>query len=294
MSGTSGTGPAKRDPAALVERAGRGDPRQDQHYLVDERVLDRLPGYLPDPVPARSGEGRPWGHLLEVGAGAGVLTDRLLSVADRVTGVERDTRLVEFLRREFAEERAAGRLEVVAGDALEVDLPEFDACVSNLPYGASSEIAFRLFPRGRPMVLTFQREFVERMVADPGTPEYGRLSVSARHYADVELAEVIPPSAFDPQPAVESAVAVCRPREPDYAVPDDEFFLRFVKALFTQRRKTVRNAVRNTTHISGIEDAAAVLEATDEETLSRRPGDLSPAEFAALARCASDVGGVAA
>jgi 16S rRNA (adenine1518-N6/adenine1519-N6)-dimethyltransferase len=276
-------GTGTRDPDALVRRAGiRGDPRFDQHFLVDDRILDRLPGYATAVADA--------GSVLEVGAGTGALTDRLLAVADHVTAVERDPVLAAFLREEFAGARTDDRLTVVEGDALSVSLPAFSVSVSNLPYGISSEVAFRLLPRERPLVLMFQREFAERMAAEPGSDAYGRLSVTAGHYADVEIVERVPPEAFDPQPAVESAVVRTRPREPDYGVPDDEFFLRFLKAVFTQRRKTMRNAVRNTAHISGLDDPEAVVAAAPGDLLSRRAGTVTPAEFASLASLAWSVG----
>jgi len=272
---------ASRDPDALIRRAGRPDPEFDQHFLVDDRVLDRIPTYAEDFD--RS-------HVLEVGAGTGALTDRLLGVAAHVTAVERDEDYAEFLREEFADEIAAGRLTVVSGDALEVELPEFTASISNLPYGVSSEITFRLLPRGEPTLLMFQQEFAERMAADPATDDYGRLSVSAQHYADVEVVEPVPKEAFSPPPDVESAVVRTTPRDPDYEVDDPGFFLRFVKAVFTQRRKTMRNAVRNTAHISGLDDPDAVVAAAGEELLGKRAGDVSPAEFARLARLAAEVG----
>jgi len=280
--GSRGRG-AVRDPTALLARAGvRGDPDRDQHFLVDERVLSRLVEYA-EPFD-RS-------RVLEVGAGTGVLTDRLLDVADHVVAVERDHDLVAFLRREFAAELGEGRLDLLEADATTVELPSFSACVSNLPYGVSSPVLFRLLPRKRPLLVMVQREFGERMAAEPGTDAYGRLSVTTQHYAAVEVLEVVPPSAFDPAPAVESAVVRTTPREPDYVVEDESVFLDLVRAVFTQRRKTLRNAIRNTTHISGIADPVAVLEGLPEERLRRRPGELPPAAFAEIARLASERGG---
>ena len=273
-----------RDPDGLIARAGvRGDPRRDQHFLVDDRVLDRLPTYATE-------AGMDLSHVLEIGAGTGALTDRLLDAGERVTAIERDPSLVPFLREEFAEEIDDGRLTVIEGDALSVDLPDFTASVSNLPYGVSSAIAFRLLPLKKPLLLMFQKEFAERMVAEPATDDYGRLSVTAGHYADAELVETVPKTAFSPQPAVESAVVRTLPRDPEYEVSDEAFFLDFVKAVFTQRRKTLRNAIRNTVHISGIEDPAAVVDAVDEDLLRRRAGTITPAEFAELAELALELG----
>jgi 16S rRNA (adenine1518-N6/adenine1519-N6)-dimethyltransferase len=271
-----------RDPDALIARAGvRGDPDRDQHFLVDDRVLDRLPGYLPDDADT--------GHVLEVGGGTGALTDRLLAVADRVTVVERDPTLAAFLEAEFAEAVADGTLTVIEGDALAVELPAFTASVSNLPYSVSSAIAFRLLPARRPLVVMLQREFAERMAAGAGDEEYGRLSVTAGHYADVEVVESVPKAAFSPAPAVDSAVVRTTPRDPDYEVPDDDRFLALVRATFTQRRKTMRNALRNTAHISGLADPDAVVEAADESLMDARPGTVPPAAFARLATIAAEV-----
>jgi len=271
----------RRNPDALIRRAGRGNPDFDQHFLVDDRVLDRVPTYADEFD--RS-------HVLEIGAGTGALTDRLLAVADHVTTVERDSDLAAFVREEFADARERGDLTVVEGDALSVDLPDYSVCISNLPYGVSSEVTFRLLPRGKPAVLMYQAEFAERMAAEAGTSEYGRLSVAAQHYADVEVVETVPKEAFDPQPRVESAIVRLTPRDPDYEVRDEAFFLDFVKALFTQRRKTLRNAIRNTGHISGLDDTDAVVDALSEDVLSVRPGDLEPREFAAVAETAYDHG----
>lgn len=273
-----------RDPDGLLGRAGvRGNPDRDQHFLIDDRVLDRLPSYLDalslDPE-----------RLLEIGPGTGALTDRLLETGATVTAIERDGDLVSFLHREFADEIEAGRLDIREGDAVTVEIPSFDACVSNLPYGASSEITFRLLAMGRPLICMYQREFAERMVAEPGTSAYGRLSVSTQHYVEPEIVETVPPEAFSPPPAVESAIVRMRPRAPAYTVDDEAFFLRFVKGLFTQRRKTIRNGIRNTAHITNLEEPDAVVEAADESILAKRPDAVEPATFAELAAIAARVG----
>ncbi|WP_266076648.1 16S ribosomal RNA methyltransferase A [Haladaptatus caseinilyticus] len=279
-----------RDPDGLIRRAGvRADPNSDQHFLIDDRVVDRIPEYA---------EEMDLTHVLEIGGGPGVLTDRLLATADRVTVVERDPKFADFLRREFAEDCRTGRLTVVEGDALSVDLPDFTACVANLPYGISSEITFRLLPLGKPTILMFQREFAERMAGESGTDDYGRLSVTAQHYADVEVVEVVPREAFSPAPEVSSAIVRTTPRDPDYEVDDEAFFLDFVKAVFTQRRKTIRNAIRNTAHISGLDDADAVVDALEEpepdvltdDILRKRAGNVTPAQFAAMAGVADEFG----
>ena len=271
-----------RDPDALLERAGvAGDPRVDQHFLVDDRVLDRMPGYLTATTPQPE-------CVLEIGPGTGALTDRLLGIADRVVALERDPDLVAFLRREFSDAITADQLVVETGDAVTHPLPAFDACVSNLPYGVTSELLFRLLPHRQPIVVTLQREVGERLTAEPGTSAYGRLSVTAGYFADVEIVESVPRTAFQPAPAVESVIVRFQPRSPEYTIPDEEFFFRFLKAIFTQRRKTLRNAIRNTTHISDLDDAEGVIAAIDEDWLGRRPGTFSPSEFAAMATTAAE------
>lgn len=271
------------DPRALLRRAGvEADPARDQYFLVDQRVLDRIPTYATE-------AGMDLSHVLEIGAGTGGLTARLLAVAERVTAIERDPDLGAFLEQEFAAAINSERLDVIVDDALEVAVPAHSAVIANLPYGISSPLLFRLLPENRPMVVMVQREFGERMAAAPGTDAYGRLSVTSQHYAEITVLETVPPSAFLPQPAVESAVVRTRPRKPAYEVSDPDLFMDCVRAMFTQRRKTARNAIRNTTHISGIDEPGAVVERLPLELLDARPDALEPADFARVARIAAEV-----
>ena len=256
------------------------DTRQDQYFLEDSRVIERTIAYAHDAA-------FPFDHVLEIGPGTGALTAHLLDEATKLTVIERDLDLVAFLEREFAEAIQTGQLTIQAGDATADPLPSFDACISNLPYGVSSPLIFRLLPEQRPLLVMVQREFGERMAATPGSDAYGRLSVSAQHFGEIAVLEIVPPSVFTPQPAVDSAIVRVLPREPTYTVTDEAFFLDVTKAIFTQRRKTLRNALRNTTHISGIDDAAGVIDELPSDVLSQRPGVLSPATFAQIANIAN-------
>jgi 16S rRNA (adenine1518-N6/adenine1519-N6)-dimethyltransferase len=248
----------------LMRRAGvRPDGSTDQHFLVDDRVLDRIVGYAPGLEDA---------HVLEVGGGVGNLTARLVERYETVTVVEVDPELARFLEDEFGES-----VDTLHADATEADLPDFDVSVSNLPYSASSPLLFRLLPRAAPLVVTVQREFAERAVAEPGDDDYGRLSVTTGRYADAEILETVPPSAFSPPPEVESAVVRFEPHE----VRGDAFFDDIVRAAFTQRRKTLRNALRNTTHMTGIDEDA--VDAVPDELLSKRPGKMTPDGFERVA-----------
>ncbi|MFP4631850.1 MAG: 16S rRNA (adenine(1518)-N(6)/adenine(1519)-N(6))-dimethyltransferase RsmA [Halobacteriales archaeon] len=249
---------------SLMNEAGvEPDTDRDQHFLVDDRVLDRVAERTPDDAD----------HVLEIGGGVGNLTARLARDHE-VTAVELDADLAEHLRRRFPE------VEVVHGDATDVRLPEFDACVSNLPYSASTPLLFRLLPHGKPLVLLLQREVAERAAATPDDDAYGRLSVTAAYYADVDVVETVPPTAFEPQPRVESAVTEFVPAaRPDV---DAELHADVVRAAFTQRRKTLRNALANTTHMTDLERDD--VDALPERLLRRRPDALSPEDYVEITR----------
>ena len=271
-----------RNPRDLRKRAGvRADTHKDQYFLEDERVLDRIGSHAAE-------TGMSLDHVLEIGPGTGALTARLLDIATHVTAIERDDTLVAFLEGEFAPEVANDRLTIVHGDALEVPLPQFSSCIANLPYGISSEIIFRLLPHGRPLLVMVQREFGERMAASPGTDAYGRLSVTAQHFGNITVREIVPPSVFEPQPPVDSAIVHVEPKEPEYTLAEEELFFDVVRALFTQRRKTVRNAIRNTVHISGIERPDDLVDQLPEALVSARPDTLTPGDYALIANTAAE------
>ncbi|MDD1713925.1 MAG: 16S ribosomal RNA methyltransferase A [Methanoregulaceae archaeon] len=250
---------------------------KDQHFLIDERAVRRIVGLIDvrDRV------------VLEIGPGSGALTRALLDSGALVRAVEIDAGLVEELGLIFADEIEEGRLEVICGDAVRCDLPPFELVVSNLPYSASSRITFRLLDAGfEEAVLMYQAEFAQRMVAPAGTPDCGRLSIMIQTTCCVERCFDLSPQCFSPRPQVRSTVVRIVPRGPIFQISDRQLYADVVRALFSHRRKTVRNCLRNSRGILRGEDVELMLSALPEEILSSRPEALYLEDFATITNVA--------
>ncbi|VVB89159.1 putative ribosomal RNA small subunit methyltransferase A [uncultured archaeon] len=240
--------------------------KNDQHFLIDKRVMNRIIEY---------GNLDSSDVVLEIGAGYGNLTELLAKRAGKVIAIEMDPQLASSIKE-------SQNLEVVVGDVLKMDFPQFNKVISNLPYSISSPVTFKLlrckFDFG---ILMYQHEFAKRMVAAPVSKDYGRLSVTVQYYADARILEVVPAAAFSAPPQVSSAIVKLVPRPAPYTVKDEDFFMRFLIAVFSQRRKTLRNAILNNATLLGIRDNA--LGTIPDEILRKRAEVLSPEELAALA-----------
>ncbi len=237
-----------------------------QHFLVDRRVLARIGDYA-----SLSEEDR----VLEIGPGTGNLTEVLSTRVGTVFAIEVDPNLASSLEGRFP------NVQVIRGDALKVPLPDYNKIVSNLPYQISSKITFRLLERPFDLaVLMYQREFAERMVAKPGTKDYGRLTLNVALRADAEILERVPRGAFRPMPAVESAIVRLRPREERIPV-DERAFDDLTRTLFSMRRKKVKRA------LAAMRISPAVLSRIDPDLLEKRPQELSLEDVVDLARATS-------
>lgn len=207
----------------------RPSPILDQYFLTDEGVHDRITRYAElngDDV------------VLEIGPGTGFLTAHLLAKASRVVAVEKDLKLEPILGAMKSEHP---NLDIIYADFLEADLPKFTKCVSNIPYSISAPITFRLLDYGFEMaVLMYQKEFAEKMVCEPGDPDYGRLSVMAQYYYDTRLMEVVNKMSFTPMPKVDSAIIRLRRK----SVPRNPGFDAFVREMFRYKNKDTANAIR--------------------------------------------------
>jgi 16S rRNA (adenine1518-N6/adenine1519-N6)-dimethyltransferase len=198
--------------------------------------------------------------------------------------VELDGQLCEELADLFSDEIQKGTLTVAHGDATRCELPPFEMVVSNLPYSVSSKITFRLLDIGFSVaVLMFQQEFAERMVAPAGTKDCGRLSIMIQTYATVQRCFTLPPTCFSPKPQVHSMVVKIVPRPPIFGVNDKKRYANVVLALFTHRRKTVRNGLRGSSGILDHAWAERVIDALPGEILQSRPEELYLEDFATIA-----------
>jgi 16S rRNA (adenine1518-N6/adenine1519-N6)-dimethyltransferase len=284
--------PAPLIDAAAVRRtlrdAGlRARHALSQNFLADVDVLEAILGE------ARAEPGR---HILEIGPGLGFLTRGLLEAGAAVTAVELDRGMAAFLRDQFAAEIDDGQLRLVEGDALDQDLtglvePPYDV-VANLPYHITSPILHRLLgerPRPERLVLMVQHEVAERIAAPPGRMSY--LSVFVQYHARVRVAFKVPADAFEPEPAVESAVIVVEPFPDDDRLPDveaEDALWRLVQASFRERRKMIHNVLSRQLPVEPARVAAA-LEAAGIAP-DRRPQTVAVGEWLALLDAFGEIG----
>jgi 16S rRNA (adenine1518-N6/adenine1519-N6)-dimethyltransferase len=255
-------------------------PKLGQNFLVDTEAIQRIAAFIGD-LTGRT--------VVEIGPGHGAITAALAARAAHVLAVELDHVLALQLRVQFPPERVT----VVEQDALQFDFAAASAAagerllvVGNLPYGITSPILLKLATSHASLdraVLMVQREVADRIVAQPGSRDYGLLSVTVQIYGPTQQLFTLPPAAFSPPPEVHSTVFRWRfaPRFDELDV-EEASFLRFVRQCFAQKRKTLANNLR----ASGVTPAAvtAALAQAGIDPLARAEA-LSIETFAALWRC---------
>ena len=258
----------------------RARKRLGQHFLEPVWVAKVLDAVAPTPTD----------RVLEIGPGRGALTRPLAPRVRSLVAVELDRDLAAALEAE-----ALPRVRVVQGDVLTADLdavlagetPPFRV-VANLPYNVASPILFRLLAaahagaRFSTATLMLQKEVADRLVAEPGGPDYGVLAIQAGLDADLTHLLTLPPGAFRPAPKVTSAVVQLRFRPPAVDVGSRAVFTKLVRGLFLQRRKTLRNALRPVARSLGVE-ASQLIDSSGLDP-TRRPQTLSIADMARLSR----------
>jgi 16S rRNA (adenine1518-N6/adenine1519-N6)-dimethyltransferase len=248
-----------------------------QHFLESawaEKLVDAI-------------EPRPGDSFLEIGPGTGALTLRLAPRVAHLTAVDVDARMIDALRP-----RVPSNVTLLQGDVLELDLASRYAdtrfrVAGNLPYNISSPILFALVNvyRGSGRLidatLMVQREVADRIRAAPGTRDYGVLAILIGLHADARVVLQLPPGAFRPVPRVHSSVIALRFRPPEVPLHDEATFEAMVRAIFTQRRKMVGNALKPFAEMRGRGAIEALAQAQLDP--SRRPETLQLEELARLA-----------
>jgi 16S rRNA (adenine1518-N6/adenine1519-N6)-dimethyltransferase len=216
-----------------------------QNFLTDRGIADKI---------VAAAELRPGDHIVEIGPGKGVLTERMVaSQCDRLLAVDLDERAVAFLATQAW--NRLPRCEVRLGDVLRIRLQtEFSSCtrqnrviVGNIPYAITSDLIFWALEQHASVdrvVMMMQREVAKRCVAVPRTKEYGILTVATWLYAEAKLLFNVQPGSFFPRPAVTSSVVRFVLREQPAADVDPIAFMKFVRAAFSQRRKILRNSLQ--------------------------------------------------
>jgi 16S rRNA (adenine1518-N6/adenine1519-N6)-dimethyltransferase len=231
-------------------RGHRARKRFSQNFLHDAHYIERIVAAI-DP--------RPGERIVEIGPGLGALTASLIERAGSLTAVEIDRDLAARLRERFG----AQQLTLIEGDALLLDWAALAAAddrplriVGNLPYHICTPLLFALLPiaaRVRDQHFMLQKEVVDRMVAGPGSRDYGRLSVMLQFRYRLARLFVVPPGAFSPAPQVSSAIVRMQPKPlAELPAVDQAAFARVVTAAFGQRRKTLRNALAGVLDEAGI------------------------------------------
>ena len=214
-----------------------------QNFLIKRGIVDEI---------VHAAELTPGEPVLEVGPGIGTLTQGLAQSGADVTAIELDRRLLEVLDTTLA---SYDNVRIVHGDVLKLDVPTIMnhkpfKVVANLPYYITTPIIMSLLESKLPierLVVMVQKEVALRMVAKPGTKDYGALSVAVQYYTEPDIVLDVPPKSFLPAPAVTSSVIRCVLRDkPPVDVIDEKLFFRVVKAGFAQRRKTFANTMRTT------------------------------------------------
>lgn len=214
-----------------------------QNFLVDEQIIaDIVAAIHPE-----AGD-----SMVEIGPGLGALTRPLLKRLNHLHVVEIDRDIIARLEHDYPQDHPGSKLIIHAGDALAFDfaaLPTPLRIVGNLPYNISSPLLFHFAgyaERLKDMHFMLQNEVVERMVAEPSTPEYGRLSVMLQYRFQMEKLLDVPPQSFRPAPKVDSAIVRMIPLSiNEIAVRNEKLFAAIVSAAFGQRRKTLRNTLHS-------------------------------------------------
>jgi 16S rRNA (adenine1518-N6/adenine1519-N6)-dimethyltransferase len=231
--------------------------RYSQHFLTDKRIAKKIAGCA----------GIEDAQVIEIGAGKGFLTKVISRHAAFVYAVELDRELIPLL-----EALRLSNVKIINDDFLQCDLAKYKkpVIIGNIPYSITTQIIEKLaLHRGafKRAVLTIQKEYAERLLAKPGTAQYGPLSLFTRYYFSVEKKFSISARYFSPKPRISSVVIELTDRKKPFALQDERSFFKMIQGIFCYRRKYIKNALVHHLHM--------LPQDIDSALLKKRPGDLT-------------------
>ncbi len=221
--------------------------RFGQNFLVDDYIIDSILDAI-NPKPDQ--------HILEIGPGLGALTSHLVASGANITAIEIDRDLSLILLNKFS---SCKNFQLQNIDILKYSIPLDNTLrvIGNLPYNISTPILFKMFAdisHIQDMFFMLQLEVGKRLIATPNSKEYGRLSVMAQYFCDIEIILNVPKTAFDPQPKVESCIIHFTPKHNTTdEVIDSKMFYNIVTSAFNHRRKTISNSLKDFLSASELE-----------------------------------------
>lgn len=225
----------------------RANKRLGQNFLIDRNIIEII---------IKTGAIKDKDIVIEIGPGIGALTQAILENLDlgSLIVIEKDEKMVKVLKEIFC---SNDNLEIIKQDVLEINFLDLLSerglnnkkikVLANLPYYITTPIIIKLLEsrvKFSKLIFMVQKEVAERMIASPGTKDYGRLSIIVQYYAQVEIEAQVSPKVFIPQPSVNSSIISLNPHPTiPYQVENEPFFFQLVKAIFQQRRKNIKNAL---------------------------------------------------
>lgn len=266
----------------------RAKKQLGQNFLKDPSTAEMIvarSGILPEDI------------VLEIGAGLGALTIPVARIAEKVYAVEKDLQLIELLKTEILANNLSN-VVIIEKNILDVDIKALVENVGrkiivmgNLPYNISSQILIQLINSRSAVsraILMFQKELAQRITSQPGCKDYGRLTVMLRYCADIKTLATVKACLFFPKPKVDSEILEIKFKSvPQYPANDEAFLFRVIKAAFSKRRKTLKNALAGSELHIDAKTAGHVLESTGIDP-GRRAETLTVREFVKLSNRLGD------
>jgi len=253
-------------------------PKKDlgQNFIINSDIVERIIKYAN--IDCND-------VVLEIGAGLGTLTDKLAEYAKKVYAVEVDPKLCKVLNDRFSK---VENIEIVCEDVLKISFPsDFNKIVSNLPYSIATPVTFKILDTSFQLaILMYQLDVAKRLVAQPGTKDYSRLTIAVHYKAEVHILEKVPKNAFYPKPKVDSAIVLLKPKTRTLEIVNERFFLNVVRDLFSYRNKVLKKALNLLFSRKRLkkEEAKRIIDILEKRKINpkKRVYTLSPAEFAEI------------